>query len=124
MTQVTGAVRVVANGKEYTLWLGMSVLAELQERHGQNALERLDAPKGLTKAEAEKWVPELGILRDLFIGALQRYHEDEADRWLVDDILAQNTDAHANLISAAFPEPEKATKQGNSIRPTRAARTS
>lgn len=118
---VTGAVRVIANEKEYTLWLGMSVLAELQERHGQEVLQRLDPPASLTKQEREKWVPELGILRDLFIGALQRYHAEEADRWLVDDILAQNADAHSNLMSAAFPDPEKAPKRGNPKRPTRAA---
>lgn len=113
MATVTGAVTVVANGKDYTLWLGFSVLAELQGKHGQDVLERLDPP-----ADAgPNWMPDLGIVRDLFLGALERYHSDEADRWLVDDILAQNGDALGKLMAGAFPD----TKPGNGKRPTRAA---
>lgn len=117
MADITGAVRVTANDKEYTLWLGFSVLAELQARHGQDVLSRLDPP-----ADAPaNWMPDLGIIRDLFLGALQRFHADEADRWLVDDIMAQNGDALATLMSGAFPDVAKDTRSGNAKRPTRAA---
>lgn len=117
MADVRGAVTVTANNKDYTLWLGFSVLADLQAKHGQDVLERLDAP-----ADAgPNWMPDLGVVRDLFLGALERYHAEEADRWLVDDILAQNADALGAVMAGAFPDVAKDAKPGNRKRPTRAA---
>lgn len=113
MADVRGAVHVQANGNDYTLWLGFSVLAELQARHGQDALSRLDPPKDAGPG----WVPDLAIVRDLFLFALERYHADVADRWLVDDILAQNADALATLMAGAFPDAAPGKRRG----PTKAA---
>lgn len=117
MTNTTGKVEVTANDRDYTLWLGFSVLADLQDKHGQDVIARLDPP-----ADAgDNWMPDLGIVRDLFLGALQRYHGEEADRWLVDDILAQNGGAINRLIQAAFPDADEGAPKGNRKRPKRAA---
>ena len=121
MSNVTGAVTLTANEQDYTLWLGFSVLAELQAKHGQDVLERLDPPEGAD----ENWMPDLAIIRDLMLGALQRYHSDQADRWLVDDILAQNNDALGSVLAGAFPdnqpEGKKGAKSGNGKRPKQVA---
>lgn len=121
MSNVTGATRVEVDGQEYTLWLGFSGLAAIQERHGQDVLERLNPPEDAP----EGWLPELAIVRDIFMEALQRHHAEEADRWLVDDILAQNGDAFERLTTAAFPDQPKASAtgkpSGNAKRPQRKA---
>lgn len=111
-----GKLTVTADGRDFTLFVGMSVLADLQAKHGQDVLEQLDAPEGA----GENWMPDLAIVTDLFLGALQRYHADEADRWLVDDIIAENTDALPQLMGASFPDmPEDAP--GNPKGPKKAA---
>lgn len=121
MTNVTGAVRVKANGQEYTLWLGFSGLAAVQEKHGQDVMERLNPPDDAP----ESWLPELAIVRDLFMEALQRYHAEEADCWLVDDIINQNRDVFDLLTTAAFPDQDKSKPaghaSGNGKRPRRKA---
>ena len=113
-----GSLTVKANGKEYKLWVGISVLADLQAKHGQNVLERLDPPAGASEA----WMPDLNILVDLFLGALQRYHADEADRYLADDIMAENSDAFSQLMGASMPDaPDNKGRSGNARSRTRAA---
>lgn len=99
MTNPTGELKVKANGKTYRLHLGISVLAELQEEWG----DKLDAL--LSKAEGDK-VPDLKVIISVFTAALQRHHADEVDRWLVDDIVAQNQNTLNSLLSAAFPDAE------------------
>lgn len=93
-------LRLTAGGKEYRLWVGMSVLADLQERHGQDVFQRLESPKDASAG----WVPPLGVFVDLMLGALQRYHADEADRYLVDELLGENLDVFPRLMAAAFPD--------------------
>ena len=111
-----GELLIEADGKEYRLHLGMSVLADLQGKHGQDVLTKLDKP-----ADAgDDWMPPLVIIVDLMIGALGRYHEDEADKYLVDDILAEKPDAALQLIGAAFPDQAEATP-GKAKRSKRAA---
>lgn len=117
MEHAQGALKVKAGGKEYTLFVGMSVLADLQAKHGQDILEKLDAPEGA----GETWMPDLSVVTDLFMGALGRYHADVADRWLVDDIIAENVDALPQLMSASFPDAPKGKKSGNAKRPKAAA---
>lgn len=116
MSGARGDFTVKANGKKYKLWLGLSVLADLQEKHGQDALQRLETPE----EAGPKWVPPLAVMVDVFLGALQRYHADEADRYLVDDILAQNPGVFAGLMAAAFPD-QKGAEAGNGRKPKRAA---
>jgi hypothetical protein len=108
MSSGRGAFKVKVGDQEYTLWLGMSVLADLQDKHGQDALQRLDAPAGA----GPEWVPPLSIVVDLFLGALQRYHADVADKYLVDEILAENATAFQSMMAAAFPD-QKGAEAGN-----------
>lgn len=118
MTDPRGSLKAKANGQEYTLWMGMSVLADLQTKHGQDVLERLDAP-----ADAgPNWAPDMNIILDVVRGCLERFHADDlaADRFLADDILAENDGLFASLMAASFPE-QKATPSGNAKRPKRAA---
>lgn len=104
MADVRGSLKVQAGVEDYTLFVGMSVLADLQAKHGQDVLEKLDAPEGAS----ENWMPDLKIVTDLFVGALQRFHSD-ADRWIVDDIIAQNADVLPQLMQAAFPDAKPET---------------
>jgi hypothetical protein len=116
MNHPKGELIVTAGGNEYRLHLGISVLADLQVKHGQDVVSRLDPPAGA----AEDWLPDLGIIIDMFMGALQRYHSDVADRYLVDDIMAENATSWQDLLQAAFPTP-KAQSPGNVKRPKRSA---
>jgi hypothetical protein len=100
MSNPTGQVTLEANGETYRLWLGMSVLADLQEQFGDEFDEHL------SQIESGK-MPNLKFMHSLFVGALQRWHSDVADRYLVDDIIAQNADALGSLMSGSTPEPEK-----------------
>lgn len=105
MANVTGSVTLEANGKAYTLWLGMSVLAEIQDKHGDK-FEELIA--GIEDGK----MPSLSVVHSIFLGALQRFHKDEADRWLVDDLIAQNQNALGQLMAGASPDPEAGQSRG------------
>jgi len=115
MADPRGTLILSAGGKEYRLHLGMSVLAELQAKHGQDVIERLQPPDGA----GASWLPDMQIVVDLFLLALARHHQDEADRWLVDDLLAENQDAFATLMATSFPDPK--ADPGNGKGPRRAA---
>lgn len=115
MSDPRGQFTVNSGGKSYTLWLGMSVLADLQDKHGQDVLQQLDPPAGA----GDGWLPPLRILVDLFLFALQRHHADDADPYLVDEILAENGNAFEGLMGAAFPQQQ--AKSGNAKRPKRVA---
>ena len=113
-----GKLDVKADGKEYTLFVGMSVLADLQAKHGQDVLEKLQQPEGA----GEAWMPPLTIIKDLFAGALERYHPDVmGDRWVIDDILAENAQAFMELMGASLPDAPKGKPSGNAKRPKAAA---
>jgi hypothetical protein len=113
MADPTGILRVTVNGAEYKLHLGWSVLAELQDRHGQDFLMQVSPPDGAP----ENWLPPLRIVVDVIEGALQRYHPEEASRWLADDILANCPGVLGRLMATAFPEQ----KEGNGKKPKAAA---
>ncbi|MTH76313.1 hypothetical protein [Paracoccus aestuariivivens] len=108
MANIRGDLRLKANGEDYRLSLGMSVLADLQAEFGNDFFNQLEAP-----ADApENWMPPLKIVQAMFLGALQRHHADVADRWLVDDLLAQNEGAFDRLMTESSPDadPEPAGK--------------
>lgn len=105
----TGELVVQARGKPYRLHFGMSVIAELQAKHGDK-LESI-----LTMAETDGLL-DMSIIVDIFIGALQRYHADEADRWLVDDITSENQNLLPSLMRSSFPDPIAASaSSGNGV---------
>lgn len=120
-TNPQGLVELSAGGNNYKLFLGMSVLAELQDKHGSDVLNRLEAPEGAP----EGWTPDFNIINDLFLGALQRFHADVADRWLVDDLIAENAHALPRLMGASFPDAPKngevKSSQGKAKGPKKAA---
>lgn len=97
MANPTGELKLKARGKEYRLHLGMSVLADLQDEWG----DKLDALLSPAKGK----LPNLKVMHAVFMAALQRYHASEADRWTVDDIIAENANAFADLLATAFPDP-------------------
>jgi hypothetical protein len=115
MADPRGTLTLTAGGKEYRLHIGMSVLADLQAKHGLDVMQQLEAPPGA----GPQWLPDMGIVVDMFLSALARYHADEADRWLVDDLLAENADAFGALMAASFPDAK--ADAGNPKRPRRAA---
>lgn len=112
-----GTLNVTAGGKNYILFVGMSVLADLQEIYGQDVLEKLDKPKGASEA----WMPDLKIVSALFKLSLERHHSDAADRWLVDDIIAENSDALQRLMGTSFPDAPEGEPSGNVKGPTKTA---
>lgn len=117
MAGARGTLCVTLGGDEYTLFLGMSVIADLQDKHGQDVLEKLQPPAGA----GPNWVPDLGLVVDVVQGALQRHHSDTADRWLVDDILAEHAEVLGELMGAAFPAPQAEAEPGNAGKPKKAA---
>lgn len=120
MDDPRGTLKVTANGKDYRIWMGMSVLADMQTQYGQDVLERLDPPEG----SGPNWAPDMNIILDMVRGSLVRFHSDdlEEDRFLADDIIAQNKDVFPRLMAASFPD-QKDTPAGNGRRPKRAAST-
>lgn len=97
MSDPRGLVTATVDGKSYALHLGMSVLAELQGKHGQNFLDALTPPDGA----APGWMPPLQIVVDILAGALRRYAAEVAgDRYFVDDLMAQNPGIFAALMAA------------------------
>lgn len=109
-----GEVTMEANGETYRLHLGMSVLADLQEEFGERleALLKIPDPNGA--------LPDLKVVHAVFAAALQRHHGDVVDRWLVDDIIAQNEAAWIKLLRGSAPEPDK-TAAGKRAGKTKAA---
>lgn len=102
-----GELIAKARGKEYRLHFGMSVIADLQAKHG----EKIDAI--LAGAEAGGDLPDMAVVVDIFLGALQRYHADESDRWLVDDIVSENFNLLPRMMASAFPDPTQGGDEGN-----------
>jgi hypothetical protein len=70
MADPRGTLTLTAGGKEYRLHIGMSVLADLQAKHGLDVMQQLEAPPGA----GPQWLPDMGIVVDMFLAALARYH--------------------------------------------------
>ena len=112
MTNPTGALTVDANGQTYRLWLGFSGLAELQAKHGSDFITQLQPPENAPA----NWLPDFGIVRDLILESLQRYHPTDADRWLVDELFAAEPTIIERLFAAAFPEQAQTPGKPNGER--------
>ena len=105
MSDIRGKLKVTADGEEYTLFFGMSAIADLQAKHGQDVLSKVEPPEGASK----DWIPPFQIMIDLFLASLERYHADVADKWLVDDIVSQNDGAFNKLMGNAMPDAKPAS---------------
>jgi hypothetical protein len=100
-----GELVVEARGETYRLHFGMSVIADMQAKHGQKFNDLLAGAGSM---------PDLNVVMDIFAGSLQRHHPDVAgDRWVIDDIVAENQNLLPQLLSASSPEPEEGAAPGN-----------
>jgi hypothetical protein len=107
MTDPRSVVRVCVGGEEYRLHMGMSVLAELQQEHGDDVLSRLDSDNVPVK-----------VIADLIALALGRYHADvSGDKYLVDDIVAEHPDVFARLMVAFAGDPGEGQRGNEPRRP-------
>lgn len=101
MSQITGVVTVRHKDKDYSLMLGMSGLAKLQQEYGKDL-----AP--LVAMFEEKVMPDFAVLLRVTQIALERYHPD-VNAWLADDLLQNDFSVGARVISEAFEQLQKAT---------------
>ncbi|WP_411839246.1 hypothetical protein [Paracoccus sp. ME4] len=115
MAQITGVVTAVHDGTEYSLILGMSGLARLQEEYGKDM-----APIVAMFEEGE--MPDFAVLLRVTELALQRHHP-EGGRELADDLLTADITVPVRVINAAFEglqaqggKAGKGTAGGNGVR--------
>lgn len=101
-----GALTVTVGRQPYKLWLGMSVLADVQARFP----DHFDQLMAGTLA-----VPPLAMITAIVAGALERWHpEQAADRFFVDDLLNENEQVFTALLGASGPPAKDgAAKPGN-----------
>lgn len=98
-----GALTVQVGAESFKLWLGMSVLADVQEEF-PDAFDKLIAGTLAT--------PPLKMVHRIVAGALERYHpEKAADRFFVDDVISENDGVFKMLLTAA--SPPAGAKPGN-----------
>lgn len=91
-----GALTVKVVGADYKLWLGMSVLADVQEQFP----EHFDQLMAGTLA-----APPLKMIVALVAGALERWHPEQAkDRYFVDELLNENEHVFVALLGASGPK--------------------
>lgn len=107
MKNPQGFLNVEARGETFTLHLGFSGIAALQQKHGADFITKMQPPP----EAAPGWMPDVGVLCDLILEALQRHHGDVADRWLADDVLAANPEVASEIFEAAFPDQVKARSE-------------
>ena len=98
MADVTGALHHDFDGKSYRLRLTWGVLADLQGKHGDDFLTRLDAGAGK--------LPPFGLMIDIVAKALARGEglDDDNVRDLADDMLTADPELVSRLMQAAFPD--------------------
>lgn len=98
MADVTGALHHDFAGKTYRLRLTWGVLADLQGKHGDDFLSRLEVVAGK--------LPPFALMIDIVAGALVKGERmDEADaRDLADDMLTADPELVSRLLLAAFPD--------------------
>lgn len=98
MADVTGTLHHEHGGKTYTLRLTWGVLGALQEKHGDDFLDRLDVPQGK--------LPPFNLLIDVAAMALAKGEGLKPDdaRDLADDIITSDPEVIGRLMAAAFPD--------------------
>ena len=91
-----GLLTLQVGGQPFKLWLGMSVLADLEDAF-PDVFPQLLAGK-LTE------VPPLRMVHRTVALALERYHPDmAADRYFVDELISENSGVFNRLFEAASP---------------------
>jgi hypothetical protein len=103
-----GALTVTVGAESFKLWLGMSVLADVQEAFP----EQFEHLVSGTLPE----VPPLRLMQKLLSSSLERYHpEKAADRFFLDELLNENASLLQDLLNASAPKP--AAQPGNAKAP-------
>lgn len=88
-----GALTLRVGDADYRLWLGFSVLADVQA----------EMPEQFDAMMAGGATP-LKLVHRIIAGSLERYHpEQAADRFFVDELIDENRDAMQQLMGAAAP---------------------
>ena len=88
-----GALTVKVGGADYRLWLGFSVLADVQA----------EMPAEFAEFLANRPF-NLAFRHRLLRGALERFHPEKAtDRWFVDEMVAENPLVFTDLLESASP---------------------
>ena len=91
-----GLLEVQLDGGTFKLWLGMSVLADLEDAFPDVFPQML---AGTITA-----VPPLRLVHRTISLALERHHPDKADdRFFVDELINANAGIFSNLFEAASP---------------------
>lgn len=98
MADVTGTLHQDFGGKSYKLRLTWGVLADLQGKHGDDFLSRLEVVDGK--------LPPFGLMIDIVAKSLvkgERMGEGDAED-LADDMLTVDPELVSRLLQAAFPD--------------------
>jgi len=114
MSDITGTIHEVYDGKSYDLRLTMRGIATLQSEYGANVAGLLDGSAGD--------LPDFNALLSLVSIAIQKGSDMEpvaADE-LADDLLTKDPEIVSRIISAAFPD-QKEQKSGNVKKPRKKA---
>ena len=114
MSDITGTIHEVYDGKSYDLRLTMRGIATLQSEYGNNVAGLLDGSAGD--------LPDFNALLSLVSISLQKGNgmEPVAADELADDLLTKDPEIVSRIISAAFPD-QKEQKSGNVKKPRKKA---
>ena len=114
MSDITGTIHEVYDGKSYDLRLTMRGIATLQSEYGNNVAGLLDGSAGD--------LPDFNALLSLVSIAIQKGSGMDAGAAddLADDLLTKDPEIVGRIISAAFPD-EKEQKSGNVKKPRKKA---
>lgn len=98
MADVTGALHHAFGGKAFALRLTWGVLADLQGRHGDDFLARLDVGEGK--------LPPFGLMIDIVAASLVKGEKlpDAEARDIADDMLTADPELVSRLLQSAFPD--------------------
>ena len=105
-----GLLPLKMGGQAIKLWLGFSVLADVQA----------EMPDEFADMIANNAVT-LKLRHRILSGALERYHPDKAaDRWFVDELIAAHPQAWVQLMGAATPSAEGKAQMAPKLAPAKA----
>ena len=83
----------------------------MQTEFGENFIEKLQPKDG--------GLPDFSVALALVMKSLDRFHPDAKDKYLVDDMLAEDPQLIAKIVESAFPQAKG--DAGNGKRPKAAA---
>ena len=120
MSDITGTIHEVYDGKSYDLRLTMRGIATLQSEYGNNVTGLFDGSAGDSPDSPS--LPDFNALLSLVSISLQKGNGMDAGAAdeLADDLLTKDPEIVSRIISAAFPD-QKEQKSGNVKKPRKKA---